>query len=111
MLVGKAFCSWLGQWSIQECREACGGHGYLANSRLPQLRNDNDASVTYEGDNNVILQQTANWILALLKAPPQRELPESASFLCGKDRAIGAAAAGKRAAGLPGCTETVDRVS
>ena len=48
---------------IQECRESCGGLGFSAHSGLGRLRNTTDILLTWEGDNNVLLQQTGKYIL------------------------------------------------
>lgn len=59
----KAMFTWVTNDAIQESRECCGGHGYLKASNLGELRNNHDATVTYEGDNNVLGQQASNWLL------------------------------------------------
>lgn len=59
----KAMFTWTTRDAIQEVRECCGGHGYLKASNIGELRNNHDATVTYEGDNNVLGQQASNWML------------------------------------------------
>ncbi len=49
--------------AIQECREACGGAGYLAENRLTTLKGDSDVFTTFEGDNVVLLQLVAKELL------------------------------------------------
>ncbi|XP_029165849.1 peroxisomal acyl-coenzyme A oxidase 3-like [Nylanderia fulva] len=60
----KPLCSWLARDAIQDCRESCAGHGYLKMSRLGDIRADNDANCTYEGENNILIQQASNWLLS-----------------------------------------------
>ena len=59
----KPLSTWAALDIIQECREACGGAGFLAENRLTQLRADLDVYVTFEGDNNVLLQLVAKRLL------------------------------------------------
>ncbi|ABS05493.1 acyl-CoA dehydrogenase [Kineococcus radiotolerans] len=55
----KVASTWHATRTIQTCREACGGNGFLADSRLPQLKADTDVFTTFEGDNTVLLQLVA----------------------------------------------------
>ena len=59
----KALATWHTSAAIQECREACGGAGYLAENRLVGLRADSDVFTTFEGDNHVLLQLVAKHLL------------------------------------------------
>ena len=45
----------------QVCRVACGSHGFLIASGLVGIRNALDAGCSVEGDNVVLLQQTARY--------------------------------------------------
>jgi acyl-CoA oxidase len=45
--------------TLQECREACGGAGFLTENRITSLRHDLDVYATFEGDNTVLLQLVA----------------------------------------------------
>ncbi|MDR8018637.1 acyl-CoA dehydrogenase family protein [Nesterenkonia aerolata] len=48
---------------LQECREACGGAGFISENRFTSLYADLDIYVTFEGDNNVLLQLVAKRLL------------------------------------------------
>ena len=59
----KAVGTWHATRTIQACREACGGAGYLAENRLPGLKADTDVFTTFEGDNTVLLQLVGKELL------------------------------------------------
>lgn len=59
----KPLSTWFALDTLQEAREACGGQGFLAENRLTALRADLDIYVTFEGDNNVLLQLVAKRLL------------------------------------------------
>src|ERR687893_266865 len=59
----KAVASWHATATIQTCREACGGAGYLRANRFAALKADTDVFTTFEGDNTVLLQLTAKNLL------------------------------------------------
>ncbi|MEU9000783.1 acyl-CoA dehydrogenase [Streptomyces sp. NPDC048551] len=59
----KAVATWHATRVVQECREACGGAGYLAVNRFAALKSDSDVFTTFEGDNHVLLQLVAKGLL------------------------------------------------
>jgi acyl-CoA oxidase len=59
----KALGTWHATRTIQECREACGGAGYLSENRFDALKADTDVFTTFEGDNHVLLQLVAKGLL------------------------------------------------
>lgn len=55
----KAHTTWHARDVLQECREACGGKGYLSENRIGALKNDTEIYTTFEGDNTVLMQLVA----------------------------------------------------
>ena len=51
----KAWTTWHATRVLQECREACGGEGYMNINRIPLLKADADIFTTFEGDNTVLM--------------------------------------------------------
>ncbi|MDE2806339.1 MAG: acyl-CoA dehydrogenase family protein [Gemmatimonadota bacterium] len=50
--------------TLQACREACGGQGYLAENQFGRVMADTDVFVTFEGANPVLLQLVAKGLLS-----------------------------------------------
>jgi acyl-CoA oxidase len=63
----KPLSSTYAQNGITALREACGGLAFSAYSYFGQLKSNHDANVTWEGDNNVLVQQTARFLLKNLQ--------------------------------------------
>ncbi|WP_425861266.1 acyl-CoA dehydrogenase [Arthrobacter sp. TWP1-1] len=60
----KSLTTWHALDTLQECREACGGSGFMVENRFTSLRADLDVYATFEGDNTVLLQLVAKRLLA-----------------------------------------------
>ncbi len=60
----KPTSTWHALRTLQACREACGGAGFLAENRIVGLRADLDVFATFEGDNTVLYQLVAKRLLS-----------------------------------------------
>ncbi|KAL0594645.1 Peroxisomal acyl-coenzyme A oxidase 1 [Plecturocebus cupreus] len=59
----KAFTSWTANTGIEACRMACGGHGYSHCSGLPNIYVNFTPTCTFEGENTVMMLQTARFLM------------------------------------------------
>lgn len=61
-------------------------------SRLGDIRAQNDANCTYEGENNVLIQQASNWLLNqwdnMIKGRPVPSPLHSADFLMNAEQIL-----------------------
>ena len=60
----KALATWHCTDTVQECREACGGQGYLWANEFADMKADTDVFTTFEGDNTVLLLLVAKNLLS-----------------------------------------------
>ncbi|XP_063332618.1 peroxisomal acyl-coenzyme A oxidase 1 isoform X1 [Pelmatolapia mariae] len=63
----KAFTSWEATSAIEVCRMSCGGHGYSRSSALPDIYVEFTPACTYEGENTVMMLQTARYLVKSYK--------------------------------------------
>ena len=98
----KAIATWHASETIQSCREACGGAGYLRANRFAALKADTDVFTTFEGDNTILLQLVAKNLLTDYKDAVRRARPARDGAVRRRpgarraDRAHGAAQARRR---------------
>ena len=59
----KAMVTWSSYYGIERARQACGGHGYSDYSGLPIMLREYSPNPTFEGDNTVLLLQTARYLV------------------------------------------------
>lgn len=59
----KAAATWHRVAILQDCREACGGMGFLAANKIGPMICDMNVDVTFEGANVVLMQQVAKAVL------------------------------------------------
>jgi acyl-CoA oxidase len=87
----KSLCTDYAANGIETCRRALGGHGFGGGSGLIQLNSDYLSKPTVEGDNWMITQQTANYLIKRMAAAeaqrgePQDEVERSCrEYLSGR---------------------------
>jgi len=64
----KSFTTTVAADGIEDCRKACGGHGFLQCSGLPELLTSYLQKPTVEGDNQMLPQQVVKVLLKLVQA-------------------------------------------
>uniref|UniRef100_A0A8C6TUY4 Acyl-coenzyme A oxidase n=1 Tax=Neogobius melanostomus TaxID=47308 RepID=A0A8C6TUY4_9GOBI len=78
----KAFTTWTTNSGIEVCRMSCGGHGYSCSSALPDIYAEFTPTCTYEGENTVMMLQTARYLLKSYKqAKAGQQLSGIVSYL------------------------------
>eukprot|EP00182_Erythrolobus_australicus_P007071 CAMPEP_0185830080 /NCGR_PEP_ID=MMETSP1353-20130828/616_1 /TAXON_ID=1077150 /ORGANISM="Erythrolobus australicus, Strain CCMP3124" /LENGTH=677 /DNA_ID=CAMNT_0028527937 /DNA_START=309 /DNA_END=2342 /DNA_ORIENTATION=+ len=83
----KAMATWHRTRTLQDCRECCGGMGFLSANQIGQIMTDMNVDTTFEGDNTVLMQQV---VKALLGATSKTELAQIEAEQNGSARSFNA---------------------
>ncbi|KAM9491234.1 peroxisomal acyl-coenzyme A oxidase 1 isoform 1-T1 [Salvelinus alpinus] len=85
----KAFTTWTASAGIEVCRMACGGHGYSRCSALPDIYVNFVPTCTYEGENTVMMLQTARFLIkSYRQASAGHQLSGIVSYLNESERSL-----------------------
>ncbi|XP_066312895.1 acyl-coenzyme A oxidase 3, peroxisomal-like [Miscanthus floridulus] len=71
----KATLTWQNMITLQECREACGGQGLKTENRVGIFKAEFDVQSTFEGDNNVLMQQVSKALYAEFLGAQKKKKP------------------------------------
>ncbi|XP_071144524.1 peroxisomal acyl-coenzyme A oxidase 1-like isoform X4 [Mytilus edulis] len=78
----KAFSTYEASAGIEVCRICCGGHGYSQASGLPKIYVDVVPGCTYEGENTVMMLQTARYLMKCYSRAKQgQKLPGFVQYI------------------------------
>nr|Q9Y7B1.1 RecName: Full=Acyl-coenzyme A oxidase; Short=Acyl-CoA oxidase [Komagataella pastoris]AAD31029.1 acyl-coenzyme A oxidase [Komagataella pastoris] len=69
----KSTATWYVAQLIDECRQACGGHGYSSYSGFGKAYNDWVVQCTWEGDNNILASNAGRLLCNLLSSCKKKE--------------------------------------
>lgn len=75
----KSTCTWTTANLIDECRQACGGHGYSAYAGFGKGYADHVVQCTWEGDNNILAQNSGR--ITIQKVMSHKKLGGNYAFI------------------------------
>jgi len=77
----KGALAWYATEVLENCRRACGGHAYSSYNAIAGLTGDFGVMTTGGGDNVVLMQQSARYLMSALKCAQEgQELTGSVSY-------------------------------
>ncbi|XP_076456592.1 peroxisomal acyl-coenzyme A oxidase 1-like [Babylonia areolata] len=78
----KALSAWEAAEGLEQCRLACGGHGFSHASGIPKVYGSMVPYITLEGENTVMMLQTARYLVKCQRSLQRGEpLPSLMSYL------------------------------